>query len=118
VRKLHDNAAHFRARLTEFGVDFRNSPTVIFPIICGDDWAAFRLAHYCHMRGIYVQAIPYPVVTRGSARLRACVDVNHTKHDLDYCATMIRDGAESLGLIERPQEELEAVPSSAPGNGR
>ncbi len=114
VRRLHDNAAHFRARLTEAGLDFRNSPTAIFPIICGDDWAAFELARFCQTRGIYVQAVVHPVVPRGSARLRACVDANHRKDDLDYCASVIREGAESLGLIQRRGPKHDTILGTAP----
>ncbi|GMV90615.1 MAG: 8-amino-7-oxononanoate synthase [Candidatus Hydrogenedentota bacterium] len=118
VRRLHDNMAHFAARLTEFGVDFRNSPTAIFPIMCGDDWSAYRLAHYCHGRGVYVQAIPHPVVPKGSARLRACTDANLRKEQLDYCATVIRDGADSLGLFNGREANQRAGSGNGNGNER
>jgi glycine C-acetyltransferase len=114
VGRLHDNAAHFRACLTDAGLDFRNSPTAIFPIICGDDWAAFQLARFCQRRGIYVQAIVAPVVSRGSARLRACVDANHRKEDLTRCAAVLREGAEALGLIGRQLPENGAIARKAP----
>ena len=99
VRKLHDNASHFRACLAAAGVDFRNSPTAIFPIMCGADWLAWKLARYCQLRGVYVQAIPQPVVPKGSARLRACVSAAHRTGDLDFAASVIREGATSMGLL-------------------
>jgi glycine C-acetyltransferase len=99
VRQLHANASHFRAKLDAAGVDFRQSPTAIFPIMCGADWVAWKLARYCQLRGIYVQAIPQPVVPKGSARLRACVSAAHRKDDLDFAASVIREGMESMDLL-------------------
>ena len=116
VQRLHANMAHFRRRLTEYGLNFRESPTAIFPIICGEDWLALDLARYSQVRGIYVQAVLYPVVPRGSARLRACVAANHRIEDLDFAASVIREGAENLGLIERHQEDPQGVSSIAQGS--
>jgi glycine C-acetyltransferase len=100
IQRLHANAAYFRACLSEAGLDIRNSRTPIYPIICGDDWLALELAHYCHNRGVYLQAVLHPVVPRGNARLRASVAANHKTEDLDYAASVIREGAERLGILE------------------
>jgi len=112
VQKLHENIAYFRDRLTALGLDFRNSSTAIFPIVCGDDWLALNLARYCQSHGVYVQAILHPVVPKGSARLRACVAANHRKEDLNFAAIVIRDGAETVGLMERRAPE---IATSVPG---
>jgi 7-keto-8-aminopelargonate synthetase-like enzyme len=99
VRQLHQNTTHFRACLDAAGIDCRQSRTAIFPIICGADWLAWKLARYCQLRGIYVQAIPQPVVPKGSARLRACVSAAHRTDDLDFAASVIREGMESMDLL-------------------
>jgi 8-amino-7-oxononanoate synthase len=110
VRKLHQNTAHFRARLATAGLDFRDSSTPIFPIMCGDDWLAWRLARYCQLRGVYVQAIPQPVVPKGSARLRACVTAEHKTADLDFAAAVICEGAATVGLLQEPLRITKDVP--------
>ena len=99
VRKLHDNTAYFARRLRESGFSYLNSQTAIFPIMCGDDWQAWRLARCCQRRGVYVQAIPHPVVPKGTARLRAAVSATHGREDLDFCISVLVAGAEEVGGI-------------------
>jgi len=93
VERLHDNIRYFAAELTKANLSFLDSATPIFPIICGDDWRAWRMAHHCHKRGVYVQAIPHPVVPKGTARLRAAVNASHRKRDLDYCVSVLSEAA-------------------------
>jgi glycine C-acetyltransferase len=78
LARLHENVRHFAAALRSIGFSSADSTTAIFPVVCGDDWAAFRLAHYCQQRGFYVQAIPHPVVPKGSARLRVSITAGHS----------------------------------------
>lgn len=99
VQRLHDNVAYFAAALTERGFSFLDSTTAVFPIICGEDWRAFQFARSCQRRGVYVQAIPHPVVPKGMARLRAAVYATHRKEDLDYCAQVLSQGAQEVGGI-------------------
>jgi len=43
-----------------------------------------------------VQAIPHPVVPKGTARLRAAVAASHRRADLDFCLSVLRAGAEEV----------------------
>ena len=99
VQQLHDNAAYFASGLRAAGFDFHDSPTAIFPIMCWDDWQAWKLARSCQRHGVYVQAIPHPIVPLGQARLRAAVTATHTKEELDTCLAVLRQGAEEVGGI-------------------
>jgi len=94
VERLHDNIRYFAEQLTRAKISFLESTTPIFPIICGEDYRAWRMAHHCHKHGIYVQAIPHPVVPKGSARLRASVNAGHKHSDLDYCVSVLREARE------------------------
>jgi 8-amino-7-oxononanoate synthase len=67
-------------------------------VICGDEWAAFRLARYCQDRGFYVQAIPPPVVPKGTARLRVSITAGHTREHLDRFAAVLDQGLAALGI--------------------
>jgi hypothetical protein len=69
-----------------------------FPVICGDDWAAFRLAHHCRQHGFYVQGIPHPVVPKGSARLRVSITAGHSKDQLDDFAAVLDQGLDDLAI--------------------
>jgi 8-amino-7-oxononanoate synthase len=99
VRMLHENTRYFADRLRSVGLSFLNSQTAIFPIVCGDNWQALRMASSCQRRGLYVQAVPYPVVPKDTARLRAGVTATYSHEDLDFCASVLRAGAEEVGGI-------------------
>lgn len=101
VARLHENVAHFAAQLRTAGIPFLESTTAIFPIICGDDYRAWEMARHCQKRGVYIQAIPHPVVPQGTARLRATVTASHCTADLNFCLSVIREAAGQVGASER-----------------
>jgi len=90
VTKLHRNVTYAKAKLKESGFDTLNSGTAILPVVCGADWAALELAKHCHDNNIYIQAIPYPVVPKGKARLRLSINTDHTKKQIDYLAEVLK----------------------------
>jgi 8-amino-7-oxononanoate synthase len=90
VRTLHRNRAYFAEQLHAAGFSFMNSETAIFPIVCGEDMQAWRMARACQRRGVYVQAIPHPVVPKGTARLRAAVSATHSREDLDTALKVLQ----------------------------
>jgi 7-keto-8-aminopelargonate synthetase-like enzyme len=89
VAGLQRNIAIFAARLRAQGVSVSCAGTPIFPVICGDDEKAFAVAKTCQDGGVFVQAIPSPVVPAGTARLRCCVTALHREQDLEQCARVI-----------------------------
>jgi len=104
---LRRNIAAFRAHLRERGVDCAADPTPIVPVICGDDETAFAVARACQLRGVFVQAIPAPVVPPGTARLRCCVMATHTDTELERAAEVIAEACHRLGAVAvRPAEEV------------
>ncbi len=98
LARLHENVRHFAAALRAIGLSYTDSTTAIFPVICGDDWAAFRLARYCQQRGFYVQGIPHPVVPKGTARLRVSITAGHCKEQLDQFAAVLDQGLDELAI--------------------
>lgn len=117
VERLHRNCDYFRTLLSQYGIPCSDTGSAIFPVVCGEDWLAYELAHYCHAHGVFVQAIPHPVVPKGTARLRACVNANHTESDLDYCAAVLRDGIECVRLFERQRAARSARVGDVPAAG-
>ena len=99
VQKLHNNAAFFSRLLRNKGFSFLNSQTAIFPIMCGDLWKALKLARYCQRRGVFIQAIGHPVVPKGLERLRAVITAAHSPEDLEFCVSVLQDGALEVGGI-------------------
>lgn len=101
VARLHENMRIFRTALDAAQLHAPKGDSAIFPILCGDDWDGWRLARHCHRNGLYVQCIPYPVVPKGSARLRASVTSEHSAGDLDRAVKIIAEGACALGVALR-----------------
>jgi glycine C-acetyltransferase len=99
VKRLHENTAYFSDLLADAGFNYLSSQTAILPVICGDDWQAWRLARSCQRLGLYVQAIPHPVVPKGTARLRVAVSAAHARRDLDLALNVLRVGAEKVGGV-------------------
>lgn len=63
----------------------------IIPLIIGDEQEAVRLAEALRARGLFIPAIRYPTVARGSARLRMTVTADHAREDLDQLASALQE---------------------------
>jgi len=98
VVALHRNATFFRQLLADQGLDTLGSRTAIIPVICGSDDTAFRVAAGCMKQGVFVQAIPAPVVPEGTARLRCCVNALHTQEDLIRCSQVVGKVCREAGI--------------------
>lgn len=83
VKRLHENVAYFRARLTELGYKPLEGESAIIPIIVGDTAEAIRLSERLYERGVFVIGFGYPVVPEGTARLRVQLSAAHSRADLD-----------------------------------
>ncbi len=71
--------------------------SAILPLILGEEERAVQMAAALRSRGIYIPAIRYPTVARGSARLRLTVTAAHTAADVDELVAGLRDlGSEEL----------------------
>ncbi len=96
---LRGNIEEFRYQLLNEGVACAGGPTPIMPVICGDNETAFAVAHECQLRGVFVQAIPAPVVPSGTARLRCCVTAVQTSGELQRGARVIADACRKFDAV-------------------
>lgn len=99
VARLQENAALFRARLREHGVDAPGE-TAIVPLMAGDERVAVAAAHALREAGILISAIRYPTVARGAARLRAALRADHQKDDL------VLSASEAAKALSRARTEI------------
>ena len=83
-RRLHDNTEHFRTRMTQLGFDVLPGEHPIVPVMVGEEVRAARLATELADRGVYAVSFSYPVVPRGTARIRTQMSAAHTTQDLDF----------------------------------
>lgn len=101
VARLQDNAAFFRARLKEHGLEAPGESAVV-PLMAGDERVAVAAARRMREAGILISAIRYPTVARGAARLRAALRADHERADLalaaDEAARALRTARAESGL--------------------
>jgi len=62
----------------------------IFPIIIGDETAAVATSAALREGGVFIPAVRFPTVARGSARLRLTLTASHTSDDLARLAAALR----------------------------
>lgn len=99
IARLQENTQYFKRVLTEMGFNLLNTDTAIFPIVCGDNETAWRMAKYCQDQGILLQGIPSPVVPKGSARLRCIITSAHSKSELDRTLSILEMLGNQFKLI-------------------
>lgn len=90
--RLLRNAAAFRQRLRDGGLDTGASESQIVPVMVGDNHQALALSkRLLDEYGILAVAIRPPTVPRGTARLRLSVTLAHTPEELAAAAdAMVR----------------------------
>jgi glycine C-acetyltransferase len=84
--RLRDNTARFRAKMTELGFDLLPGEHPIVPVMVGDEVAAASLSAKLVELGVYAVSFSFPVVPRGTARIRTQMSSAHTPEDLDFAA--------------------------------
>ena len=65
------------------------SDSAIVPIVIGDERRTTEAAKRLYDEGIFLSAIRYPTVAKGSARLRAAIMATHTPQELTAAAETI-----------------------------
>lgn len=88
TKALQENIKYFCKKLRSYGVEV-NSETSIIKVIIGDEERAMEISKELLRRGIFVSAIRYPTVEKGSARLRITLMATHTREEMDFAAMEI-----------------------------
>ncbi|WP_284977794.1 glycine C-acetyltransferase [Arthrobacter sp. fls2-241-R2A-200] len=83
--RLFENAALFRRRMSEEGFELLDGEHAIIPVMFGDAVMAARVADQMLQHGVFVTAFSFPVVPRGSARIRVQLSAAHSTDDVEAC---------------------------------
>jgi glycine C-acetyltransferase len=81
-QKLFDNVEFVFRKLSQCGFKLKNSKSQIIPIIIGQEEKALEFSNQLLDNGIFVQAIRFPTVKKGSARLRISLTALNSKNQL------------------------------------
>lgn len=98
--RLWDNANYFKQKLGTLGFNTGHSETPITPVIIGDEAKTMEFSKALLEKGVFVSAIVFPTVPKGTGRLRAMVTAEHSKEDLDFAVEMFGQVGREMGLID------------------
>jgi glycine C-acetyltransferase len=74
----------FINQLNQLGFNIGITSSHIIPIIIGDEKVTFNFSKELFKKGIFIQAIRYPTVSLGKARLRISLNMSIQQSHLDY----------------------------------
>ncbi len=100
VKKLWDNARYFKEKMNELGFDTGHSETPITPVMLYDAKLATNFSKRLFEEGVFAQAIGYPTVPKGKARIRVMISAIHTKEDLDFAIEKFEKVGKELGVLK------------------
>ncbi|MFP4643024.1 MAG: glycine C-acetyltransferase [Spirochaetales bacterium] len=95
-QRLFDNTARFRDGMKRAGFDIVDGDHPIVPVMVGDAAKATEMADRLLDRGIYVIGFSYPVVPKGTARIRVQLSAAHSRDDVDAALAAFRAVREEL----------------------
>jgi glycine C-acetyltransferase len=99
--RLSENAAFFRARLTELGFRLVPGNHPIIPVLLGEASLAASMADRLLEEHVYVVGFSYPVVPEGQARIRVQMSAAHTHEQLERAVAAFAKVGRELGVISK-----------------
>lgn len=97
--QLFENAAYWRAGLTELGFDLLPGDHPIIPVMLGEARLAQDMAARLFEEGVYVSGFFFPVVPRGQARIRTQMSAALTRAQLDRALSAFETAGKAVGAI-------------------
>ncbi|MDC9598363.1 aminotransferase class I/II-fold pyridoxal phosphate-dependent enzyme [Xenorhabdus anantnagensis] len=97
--ELQSKAKYFRQKLHDAGFDLLNSETAIVPLLTGDEHRCYIMARMLHEKGIYVNPVAYPAVSKTRSRIRMNLSANLSDEELDYSIRTLIQIGQQLALI-------------------
>jgi glycine C-acetyltransferase len=98
-KKLYSNISYFTSEIKKLGFTLGASQSQIIPVMVGDEKKAVMFSRDLLDRGAYAQAVRYPTVKKGAARLRVSLTAMHEKPHLDLAIYAFKAAGKKSGLI-------------------
>ena len=96
IKKLGENVQYMRSAISEAGFEILPGNHPIIPIMIGEASVAKSMADLLLKEGIYVIGFSYPVVPKGSARIRIQISAAHETTDLDKAVSAFKKSKMAL----------------------
>jgi glycine C-acetyltransferase len=89
----------FINQLNQLGFNIGTTSSHIIPIIIGDEKVTFDFSKELFKKGIFIQAIRYPTVSLGKARLRISLNMSIQQSHLNYVVNCLDKLGKKYNLI-------------------
>ncbi|MDD5687057.1 MAG: glycine C-acetyltransferase [Elusimicrobia bacterium] len=99
LEKLHENIKYFRYGMIKNGFKIKIGDHPIMPVLLGESQLAIKMAERLLEEGIYVIGFFYPIVPKGSARIRIQMSAIFSKQDLDFALDKLKKVGKELKII-------------------
>ena len=96
--RLERNTKYFREKIKEAGFQIKEGIHPIVPIMLGDAVLAQKMAAKMLEKGVYVIGFFYPVVPKGTARIRVQISAAHSLEDLDFAVEKFSEVKKEMGI--------------------
>jgi glycine C-acetyltransferase len=87
--RLWDNQRYFVERMRPLGYEMTSTATPIVPVLIGDAARCQHFARELRAEGVHVDAIQFPAVPVGQARLRFMLNAAHTHEQIDHVVSVM-----------------------------
>ncbi len=96
--RLEENTKYFRERITKAGLNIKEGIHPIVPIMLGDAALSQKMASRMLEKGVYVIGFFFPVVPKGTARIRVQISAAHSKEDLDFAINAFKEVKDEFNI--------------------
>jgi len=100
VKQLWQNTEFFQEKMKRIGFNVGNTKTPITPVMIGDARISKDFSQRLFEEGVFAQAIGYPTVSIGKARIRVMLSAAHRKDDLAWAIERFEKIGKSLGILK------------------
>lgn len=98
VKKLWENVKYLRSEFQKIGFDTGHSESPITPVMIGDEEKAKEFSAKLFELDVFATPIIFPMVAKGTARIRVIPSASHSKEDLDKGIEAFKKVKEELGI--------------------
>jgi glycine C-acetyltransferase len=96
--KLEINTKYFREKISDAGLNIKPGIHPIVPVMLGDAALSQKMASRMLEKGVYVIGFFYPVVPKGTARIRVQISAAHSVEDLNFAVNAFKEVKEEFGI--------------------
>ncbi|WP_461828841.1 8-amino-7-oxononanoate synthase [Aquifex sp.] len=101
IKRLRETERKIIGVLRDISLDFKYFGTPIIPLMVYSEREALKISKGLMSEGVFIQAIRYPTVPRGQARLRLTASLNYTDNDIDFLKEKLKKVLEKGEGIRR-----------------